>query len=76
MTLADLNLVWPELILGIGALALLMVGAFRGKGGAVFDGLAMLVLLAFVGLMTSGPPGLWTRTALTIVFGLLRTGSL
>lgn len=46
MTLADLNLVWPELILAVGALALLMVGAFRGKGGPAFDGLAMLVLLA------------------------------
>ena len=46
MTLADLNLVWPELILAGGALLLLMVGAFRGRGGAVFDGLAMLVLLA------------------------------
>lgn len=46
MTLADLNLVWPELILAVGALALLMVGAFRGKGGTVFDILAMLVLVA------------------------------
>ena len=46
MTLADLNLVRPELILAIGALLLLMVGAFRGKGGALFDGLAMLVLVA------------------------------
>ncbi|MBI5939422.1 MAG: NADH-quinone oxidoreductase subunit NuoN [Caulobacterales bacterium] len=46
MTLADLNLVWPELMLAGGALLLLMVGAFRGKGGPAFDGLAMLVLLA------------------------------
>jgi hypothetical protein len=45
MTLADLNLVRPELILAIGALLLLLVGAFRGKGGPVFDGLSMLVLL-------------------------------
>ena len=44
MTLTDLNLVRPELILAIGALLLLLVGAFRGKGGAGFDGLAMLVL--------------------------------
>jgi NADH-quinone oxidoreductase subunit N len=57
MTLADLNLVWPELILGIGALALLMVGAFRGKGGAVFDGLAMLVLLAAAAAAIHGGHG-------------------
>jgi len=46
MTLADLNLVRPELILAVGALLLLMVGAFRGKGGPVFDLAAMLVLAA------------------------------
>ena len=46
MTLADLHLVLPELILAGGALLLLLIGAFRGKGGALFDGLAMLVLVA------------------------------
>jgi NADH-quinone oxidoreductase subunit N len=46
MTLADLNLVRPELILAVGALLLLMVGAFRGKGGPMFDLAAMLVLAA------------------------------
>ena len=46
MTFADIHLDWPEIILATGALALLLVGAFRRKGGAVFDLLAMLVLAA------------------------------
>lgn len=57
MTLADLNLVWPELILAVGALALLMVGAFRGRGGPLFDGLAMLVLAAAAVAAATGEQG-------------------
>ncbi|MDP1736080.1 MAG: NADH-quinone oxidoreductase subunit NuoN [Caulobacter sp.] len=57
MTLADLNLVWPELILVVGALTLLMIGAFRGKGGPMFDGLAMLVLAAAAVAAATGEQG-------------------
>ncbi len=57
MTLADLNLVWPELILAGGAMALLMVGAFRGKGGPVFDSLGMLVLAAAAVAAATGDHG-------------------
>jgi len=57
MTLADLNLVRPELILAIGALLLLLVGAFRGKGGALFDGAAMLVLLVAGAAAVTGDHG-------------------
>ena len=57
MTLADLNLVRPELILAIGALLMLLVGAFRGKGGPVFDGLSMLVLLIAGAAAVTGEHG-------------------
>ena len=57
MTLADLNLVRPELILAIGALLLLLVGAFRGKGGPLFDGAAMLVLLVAGAAAVTGDHG-------------------
>ena len=57
MTLTDLNLVRPELILAIGALLLLLVGAFRGKGGPLFDGAAMLVLLVAGAAAVTGDHG-------------------
>ncbi|MDO8294949.1 MAG: NADH-quinone oxidoreductase subunit NuoN [Caulobacter sp.] len=57
MTLADLNLVRPELILAVGALLLLLVGAFRGKGGPVFDLAAMLVLAVAGAAAVTGDQG-------------------
>ncbi|MDP1631895.1 MAG: NADH-quinone oxidoreductase subunit NuoN [Caulobacter sp.] len=57
MTLADLNLVWPELILAGGALALLLIGAFRKSAGPVFDVLAMLVLAAAAVAAACGDQG-------------------
>ncbi len=42
----DLALAWPELILAVGALALLVVGAFAPKQTTLVGGASVLVLLA------------------------------
>ncbi|MFZ5670438.1 MAG: NADH-quinone oxidoreductase subunit NuoN [Pseudomonadota bacterium] len=57
MTLADLNLVWPEVILAVGAMALLLIGAARRKGGAAFDALAMIVLALAAYAAAAGEQG-------------------
>ena len=57
MTLASLSLVWPEIILAVSAMVLLVLGAFRGKGGVVFNGLAVLALLVAAAFAVLGPQG-------------------
>ncbi len=57
MTHANLSLVGPEIILAGSALILLVVGAFRGKGGVVFNGLSVLALLAAAVAAVVGPQG-------------------
>jgi len=57
MTLAFLSLVWPEVILAVSAMVLLVLGAFRGKGGVVFNGLAVLALLVAAAFAVLGPQG-------------------
>lgn len=57
MTFAELSLIWPEVILAGSALILLVVGAFRGKGGPVFDGVATLVLLGAAYAAATGDLG-------------------
>ncbi|MGB1087395.1 MAG: NADH-quinone oxidoreductase subunit NuoN [Alphaproteobacteria bacterium] len=58
MTVADLNLalVMPEILLAVGAMALLMLGVFeRGGGARGISGLAALLLLADAILVMIGP---------------------
>lgn len=57
MTFASLSLVWPEIILAVSAMFLLVLGAFRGKGGVVFNGLAVLALLVAAAFAVLGPQG-------------------
>mgnify|MGYP006194156489 CR=1 FL=1 len=57
MTFETFSLVWPEVILAVSAMALLVVGAFRGKGGPVFDGISMLVLLVAGAAAVTGEHG-------------------
>jgi NADH-quinone oxidoreductase subunit N len=57
MTFASLSLVWPEIILAVSAMVLLVLGAFRGKGGVVFNGLAVLALLVAAAFAVLGPQG-------------------
>jgi NADH-quinone oxidoreductase subunit N len=58
--LSALTAVAPELILAVGAMALLMLGAFRGERAAnVADTAAIVILIAagvFVALMPDGKP--------------------
>ncbi|WP_420960115.1 NADH-quinone oxidoreductase subunit NuoN [Brucella sp. IR073] len=54
--IAQLTLLAPELVLGVGALALLMVGVFAGeKASATVSGLAVLVMLAALALIIFCP---------------------
>ena len=57
MTFETLSLIWPEVILAGATLFLLVVGAFRGKGGRVFNGLAILTLAAAGVAAAIGPHG-------------------
>jgi len=57
MTSFSLSLIWPEVILAGATLILLVVGAFRGKGGVVFNGLAVLTLAAAAVAAAIGPQG-------------------
>ena len=56
LLLSSLKLIMPELILSIGAMVLLMIGAFAGrKSGQVIVGLSVFLLIAaFVALFWSG----------------------
>jgi len=54
---ADLALAWPELILGIGALALLVWGAFAPKMFNVIGAAAVLVLVAAAVAAATRPLG-------------------
>ncbi|PYE86317.1 NADH-quinone oxidoreductase subunit NuoN [Phyllobacterium leguminum] len=54
--IAQLTLMAPELLLGLGALALLMVGVFAGeRASALVSGLAVLVMLAALALVVFCP---------------------
>src|SRR4051794_3364962 len=60
LELRDLLPVLPEIVLAVGAMALLMLGAFRGEGSArTINWLAILVLIgagvAVVWLPVQGP---------------------
>jgi NADH-quinone oxidoreductase subunit N len=45
--IANLTLMAPELLIAVGALALLMIGAFSGeRANSLVNGLAVAVLLA------------------------------
>ncbi len=57
MTSFSLSLVWPEVILAGATLILLVLGAFRGRGGVVFNGLAVLTLAAAAVAAVVGPQG-------------------
>jgi NADH-quinone oxidoreductase subunit N len=57
MIWTDLSLAHPELLLAASALVLLVVGAFRGKSGPVFDGVAILALVGAAVLAATGPHG-------------------
>jgi len=54
---ADLGLAWPELILAIGALVLLVWGAFMPKATTVIGGAGVLVLAASAVAAATGPLG-------------------
>ncbi|HEX7758822.1 MAG TPA: NADH-quinone oxidoreductase subunit NuoN [Caulobacteraceae bacterium] len=51
------SLAGPEIVLALGALTLLMVGAFVSRGGALFSLAAMLVLAAGAVIAAAGPMG-------------------
>jgi NADH-quinone oxidoreductase subunit N len=65
--LTDIALVVPELVLSLGALGLLMVGAFAGKGGArTVSLLAIVLLVAAAGAVVDTSPGTVFGGALVI----------
>ncbi|QND52702.1 NADH-quinone oxidoreductase subunit NuoN [Phyllobacterium sp. 628] len=54
--IANLTLMAPELLIAVGALALLMIGAFSGeRANAVVNGLAVALLLAALALVVLFP---------------------
>ena len=57
MFLDQLSLAWPEVILGVGVLVLIVWGAFQGKSNAVFNGAAVLLLAAAAIAAVVGPQG-------------------
>ncbi len=57
MTPETFSLIWPEVILAGATLILLVFGAFRGRGGVLFNGLAVLTLAAAAVAAIVGPHG-------------------
>ncbi|MBI1406906.1 MAG: NADH-quinone oxidoreductase subunit NuoN [Caulobacter sp.] len=57
MFLTDLSLAYPEVILGVAALVLVVWGAFQGKSTAVFNGAAILALIVAAVVALTGPHG-------------------
>jgi NADH-quinone oxidoreductase subunit N len=52
-----LTYAWPEVILGVGAMALLVWGAFQGKASGLLSAAAVLVLAAAAVQTAIGPLG-------------------
>lgn len=68
---ADFTTVLPELLMAIAAMALLMLGVFRGeKGFDLVNGLTVLVLLAVAGYLVSGASGAGSEARLLAFDGL------
>ncbi len=55
---ADLSIAWPELFVAIGAMCLLMVGAFQGNSSAKMISWLVVVVLFVAGILViAGPDG-------------------
>jgi len=57
MFMSNLSLAWPEVILMIAACVLLVWGAFQGRVTALFNGAAVLSLVAAAAAAVVGPHG-------------------
>ncbi|MBX3481596.1 MAG: NADH-quinone oxidoreductase subunit NuoN [Caulobacter sp.] len=57
MFLTDLSLAYPEVILGVSALVLVVWGAFQGKSNLAFNGAAILALVVAAVVALTGPHG-------------------
>jgi NADH-quinone oxidoreductase subunit N len=57
LTMTGLVPLLPEIVLGIGAMALLMLGVYRSEGGVRVINIAAIVLLIVAGLIVLALPG-------------------